>query len=105
MLDREFLYYLFNTTQVRGQISGSATGTKVRHTAPERIYRVRARVPDVRHQKTIAQTLKNYDELIAINRRRIEPFGNQPGRASCSALLPAMSTSQLERRAPPRAQT
>jgi type I restriction enzyme, S subunit len=72
MLDREFLYYLFNTTQVRGQISGSATGTKVRHTAPERIYRVRARVPDVRHQKTIAQTLKNYDELIAINRRRIE---------------------------------
>jgi len=72
LLDREFLYYLFNTAQVRGQISGSATGTKVRHTAPERIYRVRACVPNVTHQKAIAQTLKNYDDLIANNLRRIE---------------------------------
>jgi type I restriction enzyme S subunit len=72
LLDREFLYYLFNTAQIRGQISGSATGTKVRHTAPERIYRVRACVPNVARQKAIAQTLRNYDELILNNQRRIE---------------------------------
>jgi len=42
VLDKKFLYYLFNTGAVRGQISGSASGTKVRHTAPERIYRVKA---------------------------------------------------------------
>ena len=45
VFDRRFLYYLFNTRAVREQISGSATGTKVRHTAPERIYRVTASVP------------------------------------------------------------
>jgi type I restriction enzyme, S subunit len=72
LLDRDFLYYLFNTREVRGQISGSATGTKVRHTAPERIYRVRVRVPDVTEQRTIAHTLSAYDNLIANNRRRIE---------------------------------
>lgn len=40
VIDQHFLYYLFNTKSVRGQISGSATGTKVRHTAPDRIYRI-----------------------------------------------------------------
>ena len=72
LLDRGFLYYLFNTRDVRGQISGSATGTKVRHTAPDRIYRVRVRVPEVTKQKVIAETLKAYDDLIANNKRRIE---------------------------------
>jgi len=72
VLDRFFLYYLFNTRDVRGQISGSASGTKVRHTAPERIYRVRARVPEVTKQKAIAQTLKVYDDLIINSKRRIE---------------------------------
>jgi type I restriction enzyme S subunit len=72
VLDRGFLYYLFNTRDVRGQISGSATGTKVRHTAPDRIYRVRVRVPEVTRQKVIAETLNAYDDLIVNNRRRIE---------------------------------
>ena len=70
-LDKGFLYYLFNTHSVRGQISGSASGTKVRHTAPERIYRVRVRVPDVPTQQSIAETLSAYDDLIENNRRRM----------------------------------
>jgi len=68
---RNFLYYLFNTAPVRGQINGSATGTKVRHTAPERIYRVRVPVPDLRTQERIAAILSAYDGLIENNRRRI----------------------------------
>ncbi|HUT86769.1 MAG TPA: restriction endonuclease subunit S [Candidatus Heimdallarchaeota archaeon] len=73
LLDKHFLYYLFNTRPVRGQISGSASGTKVRHTAPERIYRVKATVPeDVQEQKVIARTLAAYDELIENNQRRIQ---------------------------------
>ena len=36
-LDKRFLYYVFNTREVRQRISASATGGKVRHTAPERI--------------------------------------------------------------------
>jgi type I restriction enzyme, S subunit len=68
---RNFLYYLFNTAPVRGQINGSATGTKVRHTAPERIYRVRVPVPDRPTQERIAAILSTYDDLIENNRRRI----------------------------------
>ena len=72
VLDKKFLYYLFNTREVRGQISGSATGTKVKHTAPERIYRVKAYVPaDVIEQRRIGMILSAYDDLIENNRRRI----------------------------------
>lgn len=67
----KYLYYLFNTAAVRGQLSGSATGTKVRHTAPERICRVEALVPDFPTQKRIAGILSAYDDLIENNRRRI----------------------------------
>ena len=72
-LDKRFLYYLLNTRPVRGQISGSATGTKVRHTAPERIYRVKVTVPtDINQQIRIASILSAYDGLIENNRRRIQ---------------------------------
>lgn len=73
VLDIYYLYYLFNTIPVRGQISGSATGTKVRHTAPERIYQVKITVPtDVNQQRRIASVLSAYDDLIENNRRRIQ---------------------------------
>lgn len=72
LLEKRFLYYLFNTKPVRGQISGSASGTKVRHTAPERVYRVIVRVPDVLAQGKIASILSAYDDLMENNRRRIQ---------------------------------
>ena len=73
VLDKQFLYYLFNTRLVRGQISGSATGTKVKHTAPERIYRVKVSAPsNVSEQKKIGSLLSTYDNLIENNRRRIQ---------------------------------
>ena len=62
-LDQRFLYYLFNTRSVRHQIAGSASGTKVRHTAPERIGRVEVNLPPLEVQRTIAATLTAYDEL------------------------------------------
>ena len=71
LLDKKFLYLLFNTRSVRAQISGSASGTKVRHTAPERIYRVSVRVPDIPTQCQIAETVLAYDDLIENNRRRM----------------------------------
>ena len=73
LISKRFLFHLFNTTQVRAQISGSATGTKVRHTAPERIYRVKASFPrKVTEQIRIADVLDAYDDLIENNRRRIQ---------------------------------
>jgi len=46
-LDKAFLYYLFNTRVVRSQIKASASGTKVRHTAPERIAKVKFSRPPI----------------------------------------------------------
>ena len=70
-LDQRFLYYLFNTRGVRAQIAGSASGTKVRHTVPERIGRVEVKLPPVEAQRTIAATLTAYDDLMENNRRRM----------------------------------
>lgn len=69
--DKNFLFYLFNTKAIRAQIRASASGTKVRHTAPERIYRVRAMIPALSAQQRIASILSAYDTLIENNRRRI----------------------------------
>ena len=70
-LHKRFLYYLFNTREVRAQISGSASGTKVRHTAPERIGRVEVNLPPLNGQRRIAEVLTAYDELMENNRRRM----------------------------------
>lgn len=70
-LHRGFLYRLFNSRTVRAQIRSTASGTKVRHTAPKRIYSVKVRVPDVSQQQAIAEYVSPYDDLIENNRRRI----------------------------------
>ncbi len=69
--DRTFLYYLFNMDVVRQQIRNSSSGTKVRHTSPERIYAVKIELPDLDIQKKIAAILSAYDDLIENNKRRI----------------------------------
>jgi type I restriction enzyme S subunit len=70
-IDLRFLYYLFNTREVRTQIRASATGTKVRHTSPTRIGEVRVVIPRVETQRKIASVLSAYDDLIENNTRRI----------------------------------
>jgi type I restriction enzyme S subunit len=70
--DKEFLYYLFNSKPVRQQIRGSASGTKIRHTAPSRIGEVKVSVPPLPLQRRIAGILSAYDELIENNQRRIK---------------------------------
>jgi type I restriction enzyme S subunit len=71
LLDKKFLYWIFNSADVRGQIRATATGAKVKHTAPERIKKVRLKVPDISAQRAIAWVLDSYDDLIATNQRRI----------------------------------
>jgi len=70
-LNKRFLYYLFNTRDVRSQISATATGGKVRHTAPERIAQVVFHRPPLDTQERIAQVLSAYDDLIENNRRQM----------------------------------
>ncbi|QIL43227.1 restriction endonuclease subunit S [Acidovorax sp. HDW3] len=71
LLDKRFLYWVFNNAEVRAQIRASATGAKVKHTAPERIKKVRLKVPELSEQQVIAWVLDSYDDLIATNQRRI----------------------------------
>jgi type I restriction enzyme S subunit len=71
VVDLNFIYHLFNSREVRQQIRGAATGTKVRHTSPSRIAAVRVRVPDIREQRRIAGILSSYDDLIENCERRI----------------------------------
>ena len=70
--DQHFIYYLFNTKSVRQQIRGSASGTKIRHTAPSRIADVKVSVPPLPIQRRIAGILSAYDELIENSQRRIK---------------------------------
>lgn len=72
VIDKRFLYYLFNTHVVRDQIQASANGAKVRHTSPTRIYDIAVTIPDVGNQRRIASILATYDDLIENNTRRIE---------------------------------
>jgi type I restriction enzyme S subunit len=69
--DGGFIYYLFNLASVRQQIRATATGVKVRHTAPSRIATVRVVVPGVKDQRQIAAILSAYDDLIENCERRI----------------------------------
>ncbi|HRF11141.1 MAG: EcoKI restriction-modification system protein HsdS [Candidatus Accumulibacter phosphatis] len=71
LLDKRFLYWVFNSADVRAQIRASATGAKVKHTAPERIKKIRLKVPELSDQQAIAWVLDSYDNLIATNQRHI----------------------------------
>ncbi len=71
-LDLRFAYHLLNAPFVRQQIQATATGSKVRHTAPNRIEAIVAPVPDIECQRRIARALDDVDNLVENNRRRIE---------------------------------
>jgi len=72
LINKRFLYWLFNSPSVRAQIRSTATGAKVKHIASERIYKVKVSVLPVPEQAAIAFVLDAYDDLIAANQRRIQ---------------------------------
>lgn len=71
LIDKKFLYWILNSQDVRAQIRSTATGAKVRHTAPERIKKVRLKIPSLQEQQAIAWVLDSYNDLITTNQRRI----------------------------------
>ena len=66
-LNKLFAYYLFMTKSVREQLERSSSGTKVKHTSPEKIYDVEVEIPDVISQQKIANLLWSIDEKITNN--------------------------------------
>lgn len=71
-VDKRFLYYSMLSDTSRRQIRATATGATVRHTAPERIYRVSLNVPPLPVQQVIGDVLGSIDDLIENNKRRVE---------------------------------
>lgn len=71
IFEKKYLFHIFNSRSVRSQLYGSATGTKVKHTSPGRIYKVKVSVPEAKKQGEISSILENYFELIDVNRKRI----------------------------------
>jgi len=72
LVSKEYLYYLFFTQYIRDTIANSSTGTKVRHTAPKSIYKIKVKLPSLKTQTKIASILSSYDELIENNNQRIK---------------------------------
>jgi type I restriction enzyme S subunit len=68
-LNKSFVYYLFRTRSVREQIRLTSTGSKVKHTSPERLYAVTAPLPGVDEQERIAAVLSALDAKIDCNNR------------------------------------
>lgn len=66
-ITKMFAYYLFMTKSVRNQLELTSSGTKVKHTSPERIYDVEVEIPGLDDQKKIADLLWTIDERIRVN--------------------------------------
>ena len=67
-----YIYYVMCGAAYRQEVLASATGTTVKHTAPERIKQYRFKLPTLPDQRAIAHILGTLDDRIALNRRMNE---------------------------------
>ena len=66
---KDYLYHLFKTKTVREQIRLTSSGSKVKHTSPERIYEVKVPLPDVNEQQKIVNLLDALEDKVELNKR------------------------------------
>ncbi|QEY58599.1 restriction endonuclease subunit S [Pseudomonas sp. C27(2019)] len=60
----EFLYLFFNDPSNRKEIAAQSTGTKVKHTSPNRLCSVVGLIPPLSEQHKIAQIISTWDKAI-----------------------------------------
>jgi type I restriction enzyme S subunit len=87
----KFLYYTFNSPKFRHHVRASATGSTVRHTAPDRIYTYEVSLPARPIQQRIADILSAYDDLIENNLQRIQLL-EEAARCRYKLLMEDFST-------------
>jgi type I restriction enzyme S subunit len=63
-LCKNYLHYFFSLPAIRRQISAESTGTKVKHTSPDRLYGIRLSPPPLPEQRKIAEILRTWDAAI-----------------------------------------
>lgn len=66
---KDYVYHLFKTKTVREQIRLTSSGSKVKHTSPERIYDVKVPLPTVFEQQKIVDVLDALETKIELNNR------------------------------------
>ncbi|WOA30905.1 restriction endonuclease subunit S [Alloalcanivorax xenomutans] len=83
-LSKRYLYCVFNSPIVRKPISATATGTKVKHTSPEKIGNIKIPVPPMDQQERIADIILSYEsyidkvsQLIYVKEKRFEYLVSQ----------------------------
>lgn len=69
-IDKLFLYWLLRTYDYREHIIGSATGTSVQHTSPNRIREYSFLCPPFGEQRAIATVLSSLDDKIDLLQRQ-----------------------------------
>lgn len=70
-VDYSFLYFIYNSPAVRKQIAEQSSGTKVKHTSPDRLRHVLVLLPPLPEQTKIAQILSTWDKAIATTEKLI----------------------------------
>jgi len=71
-VDAGYLYWLFLWRDFNRELVGSASGTKILHTAPSRIEAFQFDLPPLNEQRGIARILGTLDDKIELNRRMSE---------------------------------
>lgn len=66
---KDYVYHLFKTKTVREQVRLTSSGSKVKHTSPERIYNVKVPLPSVAEQQRIVNFLDALENKIDLNNR------------------------------------
>ncbi|HII4325789.1 TPA: restriction endonuclease subunit S [Enterobacter cloacae] len=66
---KDYVYYLFRTNTVREQIRLTSSGSKVKHTSPERIYDVKVPLPEVKEQQKIVDFFDVIEDKLELNNR------------------------------------
>ncbi|MCG3110989.1 MAG: restriction endonuclease subunit S [Candidatus Manganitrophus sp. SB1] len=69
-LNKLFLYYFFNTADVRKHIAMTASGSKVRHTSPGKIRELKIALPSLDEQRQIVGVFQVADIKVELLRRK-----------------------------------
>ncbi|MCY1702759.1 restriction endonuclease subunit S [Deinococcus sp. SL84] len=85
-LNSSFLRVLMNSPEIRKSISETSSGTKVKHTSPDKIKAVSVNLPPLPEQRKIAAILSTWDDSLA-NLTDLLAAKRQQKRGLAEALL------------------
>lgn len=67
LVDEDFLYWLFLSSDFNRHLFSSASGTKILHTSPDRIESYQFSLPSIKKQKKVSDILRSIQDKIDLN--------------------------------------